>query len=107
MSQTTAYISFDVLGTVHQEILILDPDLTSRELIRQLEDGELFTSLDVNHPDMGGDPRVIYKFKDDGTEVVVAKIMSQTAMTDNGVRMSRFTLEDDDGDEAEGDETTG
>lgn len=73
-------IKFDVLGTVDQEI----------EIVEKLNSGEYMTTLEVAHPDIGQLERTVIYFDEEGNEVDVAVILSQTVM-DNSV-YSNFEL---------------
>lgn len=50
MSNVT--ISFDVVGSIQQELNILQEDLSPEKLIEKLNTGEYLTTLEVSHPDL-------------------------------------------------------
>lgn len=83
-------IKFDVLGTVEQEIEIVKEGVTELELVEKLNSGEYMTTLEVAHPDIGQLERTVIYFDEEGNEVDVAVILSQTVM-DNSV-YSNFEL---------------
>lgn len=89
MSNVT--ISFDVIGSVQQELNILQEDLSTEKLIEKLNTGEYLTTLEVSHPDLNTTKRSIVYFDEEGNEVEIAEILSQTVCGD--MEYTRFQLE--------------
>jgi hypothetical protein len=71
-------ISFDVTGSVQQEIEILKEDVTQEQLVEKLNTGEYLTTLEVAHPDLRQGERTVVCFDEDGNEVTIGIILSQT-----------------------------
>ena len=84
-------ISFDVNGSMQQEIEILKEDITQDQLVEKLNTGEYLTTLEVSHPDIRQGERTIVYFDEEGNEVTVGVILSQTA-TDE-MQYTQFQLE--------------
>lgn len=62
MSNVT--ISFDVVGSIQQELNILQEDLSPEKLIEKLNTGEYLTTLEVSHPDLNRTKRsIVYSDK--------------------------------------------
>ncbi len=84
-------ISFDIVGSVQQELNILQEDLSPEQLIEKLNTGEYLTTLEVSHPDLNTTKRSIISFDEEGNEIDIAEILSQTVVDD--IEYSRFQLE--------------
>lgn len=84
-------ISFDIIGSVQQELNILQEDLSTEKLIEKLNTGEYLTTLEVSHPDLNTTKRCIVYFDEEGNEVEIAEILSQTVTDDT--EYTQFQLE--------------
>lgn len=87
----TVNISFDVTGSIQQEIEILQEDLTPEQLVSKLNTGEYLTTLEVSHPDIRQGERTVIYFDEEGNEVTVGVILSQTATEET--QYTQFQLE--------------
>ena len=92
MPHTTTRLSFDVVGSITQEVEILDKNVTPEQLAEGLNKGDYLTTLEISR-DESVVP-TICRFDDTGNEVTVAVIVSQTAGEDNVY--SRFQVEGDE-----------
>ena len=84
-----ATICFDVIGSVQQQIRVVQENTTAEEVVNKLNEGTCFTTLEVSGNDT---VRTIVEFDDNGNEITVAEIIKQTMM-DETVYQS-FQLED-------------
>ena len=88
---TTATICFDVQGSVQQEIDILEEGITPEDIVEKLNAGKYLTTLEICNSDIGVTKRTIVYFDEEGNEVDVAEILSQTVSDE--IQYSRFQLD--------------
>ena len=91
MSNNNVSISFNIAGTVSQDITIVDDFVTPKEFVEKLESGEYLTTIDVDSADPKNNGQYVVKFDDTGNEVVVGVISSQIGL--EGMKFFDFQLD--------------
>lgn len=90
MEQVT--LSFDVIGSCSQEVIMLVDNITPEQLIAGLNNGDYFTTMEYDTE--GYNSRTICYFDEKGDPVNIATITSQTMLDET--TYSRFQLENSD-----------
>lgn len=100
MSNNNVSVSFNIAGTVTQDITIVDDFVTPKEFVEKLESGEYLTTIDVDSADPKNNGQYVVKFDETGNEVVVGVISSQMGL--EGMKFFDFQLDTDEEESEEG-----
>ena len=100
MSNSNVSVSFNIAGTVTQDITIVDDFVTPKEFVEKLESGQYLTTIDVDSADPKNNGQYVVKFDETGNEVVVGVISSQIGL--EGMRFFDFQLDTDEEESEEG-----
>lgn len=100
MSNSNVSVSFNIAGTVTQDITIVDDFVTPKEFVEKLESGQYLTTIDVDSADPKNNRQNVIKFDDTGNEVVVGVISNQIGL--EGMKFFDFQLDTDEEESEEG-----
>ena len=100
MSNSNVSVSFNIAGTVTQDITIVDDFVTPKEFVEKLESGQYLTTIDVDSADPKNNGQYVVKFDETGNEVVVGVISSQMGL--EGMKFFDFQLDTDEEESEEG-----
>lgn len=91
MSNNNVSVSFNIAGTVTQDITIVDDFVAPKEFVEKLNSGQYLTTIDVDSADPKNNRQNVIKFDDTGNEVVVGVISSQIGL--EGMKFFDFQLD--------------
>ena len=80
---TNLWICFDVVGSIQQELKILQEDVTIERVVEKLNTGEYLTTLEKDES-----TKYIITFDEEGNEVNIAEIIKQRVVEE--MEYSRF-----------------
>ena len=100
MSNNNVSVSFNIAGTVTQDITIVDDFVTPKEFVEKLESGEYLTTIDTDTADPKNNGQYVVKFDETDNEVVVGVISSQIGL--EGMKFFDFQLDTDEEESEEG-----
>lgn len=83
---TNNWICFDVVGSIQQELNILQEDITIEKVVEKLNTGEYLTTLENDES-----TKYIITFDEEGNEVNIAEIIKQHVIDE--MEYSRFQVE--------------
>lgn len=83
---TNLWICFDVVGSIQQELKILQEDVTIEKVVEKLNTGEYLTTLEKDES-----TKYIITFNEEGNEVNIAEIIKQRVVEE--MEYSRFQVE--------------
>lgn len=83
---TNLWICFDVVGSIQQELKILQEDVTIEKVVEKLNTGEYLTTLEKDES-----TKYIITFDEEGNEVNIAEITKQRVVEE--MEYSRFQVE--------------
>lgn len=83
---SNSWICFDVVGSVQQELNILQEDITIEKVVEKLNTGEYLTTLEKDKS-----TKYVITFDEDGNEVNIAEIIKQQVVDE--MEYSRFQVE--------------
>lgn len=83
---TNFWICFDVVGSIQQELKILQEDVTIEKVVEKLNTGEYLTTLEKDES-----TKYIITFDEEGNEVNIAEITKQQVVDE--MEYSRFQVE--------------
>lgn len=86
---TNLWICFDVVGSIQQELKILQEDVMIEKVVEKLNTGEYLTTLEKDES-----TKYIIAFDEDGNEVNIAEITKQKVIDE--MEYSRFQVENYD-----------